>query len=123
MSRTGLSPGEVGALLPLEWAPAQAPDSATLVAEGQSAARRLGLLLTFEEVFAKGYPGSSDLSGELAPLAARVDWLLDWVLANHPPEPGSVPPPPIRGPDAHRRQLARVAAITPSAVGRTAFLP
>lgn len=87
MSRVGLSPGEVGALLPLEWVPAQAPDAATLSAEAQNATRRLGLLLTFEEVFAKSYPGSSDASGELAPLAARVNWLLDWVLANHPPEP------------------------------------
>ncbi|HBG29422.1 PilZ domain-containing protein [Candidatus Macondimonas diazotrophica] len=84
MERAGLSPGEVRALIAYDWQRSAAPDPARLAADGREAARLMALTLAFEEIFSTG--GSGEFSGELALLAARIDWLTQWVLADRTEE-------------------------------------
>lgn len=81
---SALSPGEVRALIAYDWQRSAAPDPARLVADGRETVRRLALTLAFEEIFSTG--SSGEFSGELALLAARIDWLTQWVLADHADE-------------------------------------
>jgi hypothetical protein len=93
-----LSPGEVNALLAYEWTRAAPPDAAQLASAGRNTGRLLALMLGFEEICAAGTP--SEFTGDLAPLAARVDWLLQWVLAD-------------READPDWRQMPRPVVLTP----------
>jgi hypothetical protein len=85
MVRSTLSPAEIHAHMAFQWRPAPIPDPERLAADGRDAARWMGLMLAFEEIFTTGLP--VEPSSELAALALRIDWLLQWVLANHVEEP------------------------------------
>lgn len=82
----GLSPGEVRAMLAYQWQVLPRPEPNALAKDDQDAARLMSLMLAFEEIYGAGAPG--DYTAELAPLAARVDWLLRWVLADRDADPG-----------------------------------